>query len=163
MAGRYLNQCWLIGNWTIGNKFQWNLNRNTTIFFTNIAFINIVCKMAAILFRYRCYNGINCGRIQSLRGSTFQSNSQGSTQLCSDPIQTKPTPVKVPDNWRDFEYLYGLDTRGPFYWQILTIWWRHQLATFAALLVLCAGIHRSPVNSLHKGKWRRALMFSLPE
>ena len=23
------------------------------------------------------------------------------------------------------------------------------------------GIHRSPVNSLHKGQWRRALMFSL--
>ena len=26
---------------------------------------------------------------------------------------------------------------------------------------LCGGIHRSPVNSLHQGQWRRALMFSL--
>ena len=25
------------------------------------------------------------------------------------------------------------------------------------------GIHRSPVNSPHKGQWRRALMFSVPE
>ena len=30
-----------------------------------------------------------------------------------------------------------------------------------ALLAICAGIHRSPVNSPHKGQWRGALMFSL--
>ena len=40
-------------------------------------------------------------------------------------------------------------------------WWRHQTETFSALLALCAGIHRSPVNSLHKVQWRGALMFSL--
>ena len=40
-------------------------------------------------------------------------------------------------------------------------WWRHQMETFSALLVLCAGIRRSPVNSPHKGQWRGALMFSL--
>ena len=39
--------------------------------------------------------------------------------------------------------------------------WRHQIETFSALLALCAGIHRSPVNSPHKGQWRGALMFSL--
>ena len=38
-------------------------------------------------------------------------------------------------------------------------WWRHQMETFSALLAICAGIHRSPVNSLHKGRWRGALMF----
>ena len=40
-------------------------------------------------------------------------------------------------------------------------WWRHQMETFSALLAICAGIHRSPVNSPHKGQWRGALMFSL--
>ena len=40
-------------------------------------------------------------------------------------------------------------------------WWRHQIETFSALLAICAGIHRSPVNSPHKGQWRGALMFSL--
>ena len=40
-------------------------------------------------------------------------------------------------------------------------WWRHQMETFSALLAICAGIHRSPVNSPHKGQWRVALMFSL--
>ena len=29
-----------------------------------------------------------------------------------------------------------------------------------ALLAICAGIHRPPVNSPHKGQWRGALMFS---
>ena len=33
--------------------------------------------------------------------------------------------------------------------------------TFSALLTLCAGIHRWPVNSPHKGQWRGALMLSL--
>ena len=39
-------------------------------------------------------------------------------------------------------------------------WWRHQIETFSALLVICAGI-QSPVNSPHKGQWRGALIFSL--
>ena len=38
--------------------------------------------------------------------------------------------------------------------------WR-QMETFSALLALCAGNHRSPVNSRHKGQWRGALIFSL--
>ena len=59
-------------------------------------------------------------------------------------------------------------------------WWRHQMETFSASLAICAGnspvsgefpsqsywpfvrgIHRSPVNSPHKGQWRGAFMFSL--
>ena len=37
-------------------------------------------------------------------------------------------------------------------------WWSHQMETFSAFV---RGIHRSPVNSPHKGQWRGALMFSL--
>ena len=40
-------------------------------------------------------------------------------------------------------------------------WWRHQMEAFSALLALCAGNSPGPVNSPHKGQWRRALMFSL--
>ena len=40
-------------------------------------------------------------------------------------------------------------------------WWRHQMETFSASLAICGGIHRSPVNSLHKGQWRGASMLSL--
>ena len=35
------------------------------------------------------------------------------------------------------------------------------MGTFFALLTLCAGNSRSPLNSPYKGKWRKALMFSL--
>ena len=42
-----------------------------------------------------------------------------------------------------------------------TSWWRHQMETFSALLAICAGISPVPVNSLQKGQWRGALMFSL--
>ena len=40
-----------------------------------------------------------------------------------------------------------------------TSWWRHQMESFSTLLDICAD--NSPVNSLHIGQWRRALMFSL--
>ena len=41
-------------------------------------------------------------------------------------------------------------------------WWRHQMKTFSALLPpFVQRIHRSPVNSPHKGQWHGALMFSL--
>ena len=39
--------------------------------------------------------------------------------------------------------------------------WRHEMKTFSALLLFVRGIHRSPVNSHHKGQWRGGLMFSL--
>ena len=40
-------------------------------------------------------------------------------------------------------------------------WWRHQMETIPRYWPLGRGIHRSPENSPHKGKWRGALMFSL--
>ena len=50
----YLNQCWNIINWILGNKFQWNLNRNSYIFIQENAFENVVWEMAAILSRPQC-------------------------------------------------------------------------------------------------------------
>ena len=50
----YLNQCWNIFNWTIGNKLQWNSNRNSNIFIQENAFENVVSEMAAILSRPQC-------------------------------------------------------------------------------------------------------------
>ena len=53
----YLNQCWRIVNWTLGDKRQWNLNQNTKFFIHENAFENIVCEMVAILSRGRWVNG----------------------------------------------------------------------------------------------------------
>ena len=50
----YLNQCWNVVNWTIRNKLQWNLKRNSYIFIQENAFENVVWKMAAILSRPQC-------------------------------------------------------------------------------------------------------------
>ena len=57
-----------------------------------------------------------------------------------------------------------LDIHERHIWSISAMhwtWWRHQTEAFSALLALWRGIHRSPVNSPHKGQWRRAMMFSL--
>ena len=40
-------------------------------------------------------------------------------------------------------------------------WWRLQIETFSTLLAFVRGLHGSPVNSLHNGQWRGALMFFL--
>ena len=40
-------------------------------------------------------------------------------------------------------------------------WWRHQMETFPRYWPFVRGIHRSPMNSPHKGQWRGALIFSL--
>ena len=50
----YLNQCWNIVNWTLGNKLQWNLNQSLHIFIHEKTLENVVRKMAAILSRPQC-------------------------------------------------------------------------------------------------------------
>ena len=54
--GHYLNERWVIVNWTLRNKFQWNFNQNTEIFIHENASENIICKMSAILSRGRWVN-----------------------------------------------------------------------------------------------------------
>ena len=40
-------------------------------------------------------------------------------------------------------------------------WWLHQMENCSRYWPFVRGIHRSPVDSLHKGQWRGALVFSL--
>ena len=54
----YRNQCWLIVNWTISNKLQWNFNRNSTIFIEENVFENVVCNFPNKLSRGRCDNSL---------------------------------------------------------------------------------------------------------
>ena len=53
---QYRRQCWLIVNWTSGNKFQYDLHQSTTILILKYDFEYIVCKMTAILSRPQCIN-----------------------------------------------------------------------------------------------------------
>ena len=60
----YLNQCWNIVNWTLGNNLQWNFNRNSDIFIDENTSENIVCEMLPISSRPQCV----------LIGMTFNGN-----------------------------------------------------------------------------------------
>ena len=53
----YLNQCWNIVNWTLGNKIRWNFNQNSNIFIEENMFENAVCKMLFISSRPQCVKG----------------------------------------------------------------------------------------------------------
>ena len=53
----YLNQWCNIVNWTLGNKLQWNLNRNSNIFIEENTFENVVCEMLFISSRPQCVKG----------------------------------------------------------------------------------------------------------
>ena len=53
----YLNQCWLIVNWTQGLELQWKINQYTRPFILENAFENVICKLVAILFRPQSVNG----------------------------------------------------------------------------------------------------------
>ena len=51
MPSHYLNQCWIIVNWTLRNKLLWNSYQNTKLFIHKNVFENIVCEMASVLSR----------------------------------------------------------------------------------------------------------------
>ena len=61
-ASHYLNQCWLIINKTLWNKFQCNSNKNTKLSIHENASETIVCEMAAIspsIFQAEIHVAIN--------------------------------------------------------------------------------------------------------
>ena len=50
----YLNQCWVIVNWTLKNKVQWDSNQITKLFIHENASEDVICEMAAV-FRIWAY------------------------------------------------------------------------------------------------------------
>ena len=54
-----LIQCWLIVNWTLRNKLQWNVKRNTKVSIHENAFENAVCKLASIFSMRISINACN--------------------------------------------------------------------------------------------------------
>ena len=46
---------------------------------------------------------------------------------------------------------------------VIYSWWRHQMETFPRHWPFVRGIHRSPVNSPHKGQWCVAFLWYAPE
>ena len=56
MQCHYLNPCWIFVNWTIGNKFQWNLNWNMINFIQENWFEDALCKCVPCYFETHCCN-----------------------------------------------------------------------------------------------------------
>ena len=52
-------QCWIIINWTLRNKLQWNIHRNSNLFIQENAFESVVCETAVILSRPQCVKSNN--------------------------------------------------------------------------------------------------------
>ena len=54
----YLNQCWNIVNWTLGDNLRWNLNWNIYIFIQENVFGNVIWKMVAIFSEPQCVKAV---------------------------------------------------------------------------------------------------------
>ena len=111
------------------------MNQNTTLFIQQNAYENI--EMASILYRRDKLKLI------------METAKQSTTTTCAyftryTYINANMTPTEA--------------TESAIY---MATWWRHQMETFSAYWPFGRGIHRSPVNSSHKGQCRDALMISL--
>ena len=54
VPSHYLNQYWLLVNWTMRKKFQWKYNQTTGIFIQQNAFQSVFCKLSAIWIQPKC-------------------------------------------------------------------------------------------------------------
>ena len=57
----YLNQCWNIVNWNIGNKLQWNCNRNQYIFIPEMHLKMSFVKWLPTYLSLNVLNGLGMG------------------------------------------------------------------------------------------------------
>ena len=128
----YLKQCWAIVNCNLRNKLQWNFNPNTKQFHSR-----------KCLWKYGLRNGAHF-----IQGRWI------------DTLIFVFAVVR-------FQSVYSYDSSTL---QMKLLFLCRELQTmmtssngniFRVTGPLLRGIHRSPVNSPHKGQWRGALMFSL--
>ena len=179
----YLNQWWNIVNANLRNKLQWNFNQISNILIDENAFENVVYEMVANLCRRQCVNM----RLDSTAGeclSNFKATYFNIAFQCFDTSHTifinfyiRPvvycSNAVTDDIWagvmrgdincvtathhsrvRELQVEVWMDLQN---WHDDVIKWKH----FPRYWPFVRGIHRSPVNPLHKGQWRGALMFSL--
>ena len=75
----YINQCWIIVNWTLANIFLWKFNQYTTIFIEENARETVVCEMASILSRPQCVKVQHTHQNESKQGTVIQTKIEGYT------------------------------------------------------------------------------------
>ena len=103
---------------------------------------------------------IPCHRNMMLRIISQHKRVQP-THLKNPNVYTLDSLLQLPPSkWRNIRLIEGSFCCNQIYLSTRT-WWRHQMEHFPRNWPFVRGIHRSPVNSPHKGQWRGALMFSL--
>ena len=51
VPSHYLNQCWIIVNWTLRDTIRWNFSQKSNFFIRENVLENVICEVAAILSR----------------------------------------------------------------------------------------------------------------
>ena len=141
----YLNQWWNIVNWTLGNKFQWNLNQNWIVFIQENACETLVWKMVSILSRPQCVHsslienyflGCDCWEIIiGLDNGLAPNRRQAIIWPNDDPVQ-----------WHIYAALAGDELISLLLWWCLKNVGFILLVTKASVMVACMGDHLD-VNS----------------
>ena len=103
----YLNQCWHIVNWTLGNTSLWNLNQNIVIFIEKIIFKTSSVKCRPFCLALRCQS-FKCRDISRDLDSHFECRL--SSEKVSETIVYQECVCRWPYTFRY-----------PWYMQLL--WW----------------------------------------
>ena len=101
----------------------------------------------------------NHRRLDCLLNCLFRCRSKKTSKLCVAGAETSAVVMAlILHDWlvpvfhqRGLSQMENENT--------ISSWWRHQMETFYALLASVRRIHRSLVNSPHKGQWRRVWIF----
>ena len=109
----YLNHCWVIVNWTLRNKHQWNLNQNTKLFIHQNASENIVCETAAILSSGRWVNMIGCEKLSSWLPPVMIKRGQLDLTVSGIGVWNKPffslaSVIDLMPGGHEWEHYYGV-------------------------------------------------------
>ena len=113
----YLNQCWLLVNCVIGNKRQWNVNKNRIALIRGHTLENVVWKMPAIwLMSQSRRNLMKPGRFSVIIAFLFLSNCI--YVLFKIPRNFRKKHLMVIQNKHHLNYVIKISTlyvRGPSY------------------------------------------------
>ena len=136
MPSHYLNQCWVIVNWTLRNKLQWNLSE---IKIQNPCFTKIHLKLSSANWRPFCPGGgelTACWEEPCATGEIQPAAFKEHRNHCSDVITSTMVPQITCVSSVYATLASGADQR--------------KYQSFASLAFV-RGIHRWPMNSSHKG------------
>ena len=91
----YMNQCWLVVNWTLWNQFLWNSYQNTKLFIHENTFHNAVCEIVAIL---SSVYSIKCAWVPGIKRAVYyrkQASQKNSLNHIFFPTIPNVIPLKT--------------------------------------------------------------------